>query len=645
MCGIAGVFHRDRSARVSLELIRDMTERLIHRGPDDGGVAMLGPCALGHRRLSILDLSPLGHQPMCTPDERYWITFNGEIYNYVALRAELEAEGVVFRSTSDTEVLLYLFRRDGESCVERLVGMFAFAVYDRREHTLFLARDRLGKKPLYVWDDGERLLFASELKSLLVEPSTAPGLNVSALLHYMHTLYVPDPQTIYEGMASLPPARTLLLRGREKRERRYWHLPAGPVEGGPKTLEQAVEAFEPLLADVVGSRMVADVPLGAFLSGGVDSSVVVSELRRQSVSPPRTTAIGFDEASQDESPYADAVARHFACDHRTHRVRADATQLLERLLWHFDEPFADASALPTYLLCQVTRERVTVALSGDGGDEAFAGYDKYWADQQERRVRSLLPSPLWRSLAKAAGVSWLEGLEPWRRGANYLRTLAASPERAYFRTQSFTSPEWVTRLLSPDVLAQSRVDVGGVTEAAFEEARGRDALTATQWVDLTTYLPGDILRKVDRMSMAHALEVRCPLLDHRVIEFALGLPAELRLREGQGKPVLKKLLEKRLPTALFQRPKHGFTIPVDEWFRGPLVPLFHDVVLGGGMRRAGLVERKEARTLLERHQRGEVRQGMVLWTLLVLGMWQERIRGQRRPGSVRGVPAHIEVRP
>lgn len=644
MCGIAGVFHRDRSATVSRALIQEMTERLIHRGPDDGGVALLGPCALGHRRLSILDLSPLGHQPMSTPDGRYWITFNGEIYNYQALRDLLVAEGVVFRSTSDTEVLLYLYRREGERCVERLVGMYAFAVYDRVEHSLFLARDRLGKKPLYLWDDGERLLFASELKSLLVEPTAAPGLSPSALLHYMHTLYVPDPQTIYEGITRLPPARTLFLRGREKKERRYWQLP-GRVEGGPSTLEEAAEAFEPLLAEVVGSRMVADVPLGAFLSGGVDSSVVVSEMRRLGVAPPRTTAIGFDVASQDESPYADAVARHFQCDHVTHRVEADATALLERLLWHFDEPFADASALPTYLLCQVTRQRVTVALSGDGGDEAFAGYDKYWADQQERRVRSLLPSPLWRSLAKVAGMGWLEGLEPWRRGANYLRTLASSPERAYFRTQSFTSPEWVLRLLEPGLWEQSREDVGRVTLAAFEEARGRDALTATQWVDITTYLPGDILTKVDRMSMAHALEVRCPLLDHRVIEFALGLPAELRLKEGQGKPVLKRVLEKRLPTALFQRPKHGFTIPVDEWFRGPLVPLFHDVVLGGSMRRAGLVRRQEARRLLERHQRGEVRQGMVLWTLLVLGMWQERIRGQRGVPVAAGVPARVEVHP
>lgn len=644
MCGIAGVFHRDRQARVDIDLVRNMTELLMHRGPDDGGVVRFGPAAFGHRRLSILDLSPLGHQPMATADRRYWITFNGEIYNYQALRAELEAKGIQFRTRTDTEVLLYLFREEGERCVERLNGMFAFGIYDVHLHTLFLARDRLGKKPLYLWDDGQRILFSSELKSFFADPHFQPEVEPQALVDFMYTLYVPDPRTIYAGVEKLPPAHTLKVTRNNKQQRRYWFFPqATSTQRGPKTVNEAVEAFQPLFADAVRLRMISDVPLGAFLSGGVDSSAVVSEMRRQGGSELKTTAIGFDVASQDESPYAEAVARHFDCDHRTERVHADAAGLLETLLWHFDEPFADASALPTWLLSEATRKRVTVALSGDGGDEAFGGYDKYRWDQRERLIRSKLPGPLWSLLAKAASTSPLERLEPWRRGANFLRTLADSPESAYFRTQSFTTPEQLDELLDPGIRARVHgYDASQWTRRAFGEGSGRDPLAATQWVDITTYLPGDILTKVDRMSMGHALEVRCPLLDYRVIEFALALPSHLRLHEGNGKPVLKRLLEQRLPASLVDRPKHGFTVPVEEWFRGPLVPMVQTFVQGGALKDAGVIRPAAVERMLKRHQSGERNQGMELWILLVLGVWYERIRGRAMPKTSHGVPARVE---
>lgn len=645
MCGIAGVFYRNRQARVDLDLIRNMTELLMHRGPDDGGVRLFGPAAFGHRRLSILDLSPLGHQPMSTPDGRWWITFNGEIYNFQALRAELETRGVRFRTRSDTEVLLHLYALDGDACLERLNGMFAFAIYDTQAHTLFLARDRLGKKPLYLWDDGDRILFSSELKSFFADPDFKPEIDPQALLDVMHTLYVPDPRTIYAGVKRLPPAHSLRIQEGRSFERRYWTLDSFLHRGGPepRTVDEAVEAFEPLFADAVKIRMISDVPLGAFLSGGVDSSAVVSEMRAQTSNSLKTTAIGFDVASQDESPYAAAMAKHFGCDHRTERVKADATSLLETLLWHFDEPFADASALPTWLLSQVTRRRVTVALSGDGGDEAFGGYDKYRWDARERQIRGLLPQPLWQLLARAAGIRPLERFEPWRRSANLLRTLADSPEEAYFRTQSFMTPEQLQELIDPDLQARlTGYQPARWTLQAFREASGLDPLTASQWVDITTYLPGDILTKVDRMSMGHALEVRCPLLDYRVLEFALRLPTQLRLQDDQGKRVLKRLLERRVPTQLVNRPKHGFTIPVEEWMRGPLVPLFRDVVLGGSLPTAGLLQMDAVERMLRMHQKGEANRGMELWILLVLGMWHSRIRGKAAQRIAEGTPATVD---
>jgi len=665
MCGIAGIYHRAPRARSDEDLIRAMTDVLTHRGPDDGGVAMLGPAALGHRRLSILDLSPAGHQPMSTADGRLWITFNGEIYNYLSLRQELEAAGCRFRTHTDTEVLLELYRQLGPSCLEKLNGMFAFGIYDRTEHSLFLARDRLGKKPLYLWEDEGRLLFSSELKSFTLDPRFKGELELTALADYLGTLYIPDPKTIYRGITRLEPASYLRVTETHQDRRKYWWLQhfevaegsignergwfqrKPPVKSqGRWALEEAIAQLEVVLRDAVRIRMIADVPLGAFLSGGVDSSLVVSEMARISQHPVRTTAMGFECAAEDESPFAAEVARAFGCDHQRQQVAVDAAGLLETLLWHFDEPFADSSALPTYLLSGITRGRVTVALSGDGGDEGFGGYDKYLSESRERTMRGRLPPGVWALLNQVAGAGFgrfERGSRTLGKGLRFLRTLAEGPARAYFRTQSFTHPEQVTGLLGPEMVsALEHYDPAALTVAAFEAAGASDPLSCLQSADFNTYLPGDILTKVDRMSMAHGLEVRCPLLDFRVVELAVALPPLLRMNQTEGKRVLKGALRKRLPKRLVDRPKHGFTIPVDAWFRGQLGPLFEDKVMAGGLRESGLLDMAAVGREFERHRSGREDLGMTLWTLLVLGMWYDRIRGRRAQTTTRGAALRVE---
>ncbi len=648
MCGIAGIFDRDPRGWVDPDLVLTMTETLVHRGPDDGGVVSLGAACLGHRRLSILDLGPAGHQPMSTPDGRYWITYNGEVYNFRALRDDLEAGGVRFRTRTDTEVLLELYRRDGSACLDRLNGMFAFAIYDQREHTLFLARDRLGKKPLYVWEDGRRLHFASELKALTALPGFRGEIDPVALSDYLVMLYVPDPRTIYRGVEKLAPAHAMLMGPGSRRRWRYWRVPLEPAgrfgEEDRPGIGAALEQLEALLADAVKLRMVADVPLGAFLSGGVDSSLVVSEMCRHATRPVRTTTIGFSVPEDDESPYAQEVATRLGCDHHTEPVEADAAGLLETLCHHFDEPYADSSALPTFLLSRATRARVTVALSGDGGDEAFGGYDKYVAELRERRLRGLLPGPAWRLLATAARrAPWADRFRWWSRGVHLLQTLSEDVALAYQRTQGFVQPDLLFQLLGDDVKqAIAGHDPGAVVRLAYQEAAGTDPLSAVQATDLATSLPGDMLTKVDRMSMAHALEVRCPLLDYRVVEFAFQLPPAFRLYRGEGKRILKRLLEQRLPRSLVRRPKHGFTIPYNAWFRGPLLPMAQDVILGRGLEQSGLLDMATVNRVLETHAQHRADQGVLLWTLLALGTWYDKIRtGETRPRAPGAAPTIV----
>lgn len=643
MCGIMGIYHRDPKAALDVALGVKMTEQLVHRGPDDGGVVALGPALLGQRRLSILDLSPAGHQPLCTPDERYWITFNGELYNYKELRATLEQAGVAFRTQTDTEVLLQWYVVYGPGCLERLNGMYAFAIYDRQAHRLFLARDRLGKKPLYLWDDGERLCFASEIKAFFVDPTFRFDVDPAALLECILTLYPGETRTAYTHVRSLRPAHALTLDASGLRQRRYWYFPVGEPQSPFSSWvreEAALEQLEPLLADAVRLRLASDVPLGAFLSGGVDSSLVVSEMSRACSAPVLTNAIGFSVKSEDESAYAEQVARHFRCQHQTFHARIDdAAALLEQLLWHFDGPFADASALPTWLLSRATRQRVTVALSGDGGDEGFAGYEKYRWDQQERLMRMLLPRRLWGVLAQGLRGLPMHGVSHQLLGL--LRTLSLPPEDAFYLTQTFTLPSQGRRLFSPDVRAGLRdFDPGAATRAAFLEASGADFLTKAQWVDLTTFLPGDILVKVDRMSMAHALEVRSPLLDHRILELALRLPWWLRLGPRRGKHLLKRLLERRMPPEWVGRPKHGFTIPVDLWMKGALGQMLEDELRAGPIRSSGLLESAEVMKCLEQHRKGEHR-GMTLWSLLCLSLWWRRVRKGDGGPTLHGAPTQV----
>jgi len=629
MCGIAGIFYRDRSRPASLEEVQAMAAVLRHRGPDAAGAWVDGPVGLGHRRLRIIDLEG-GGQPMVSEDGRTAVVFNGEIYNFRELRAELRAAGHRFAGQSDTEVLLHAYEQLGARCVERLRGMFAFAVWDGRTRRLFLARDRVGIKPLYYSWDGERFLFGSELKAILQHPAVARALDPFALDEYLTYLYVPAPRTIFRGVAKLRPGHTLTVSAAGIADREYWDLTFEPrtAPGRPDSAARLLEA----LRDAVRAHLVSDVPLGAFLSGGVDSSAVVALMAGLLEAPVRTTSIGFRDGGYDELPFARMVSRRFGTQPHERRVEADAAAVLDRLVWHFDEPFADSSMVPTYAVSQAAREAVTVCLSGDGGDENFAGYRRYRFDLLEQRLRRLLPGALGSALCGTLGrlypkADWLP--RPLR-AKTLLTNLSLSPERAYFHSMSWFTPAMKAQLYAPGLRsALQGYDPFLVMAPHFQRARGWDPLSRLQYVDIKTYLADDILTKVDRASMAHALEVRVPLLDHQVMEHAAGIPAGDKLRGGEGKYILKQALAGLLPEAVLHRPKMGFAIPLAGWLRGELKEAFEDAVLAPDAFLAGLCDPAPIRRWWSQHQRGTRDYAYHLWALLVLERWGRRFMASR----------------
>ena len=621
MCGIAGLFHCGTIKPVDPARIAMMTDAMVHRGPDGSGVWTAPGVGLGHRRLSIIDIAG-SPQPMHAPDGRSAIVFNGEIYNFRELRRELEADGARFRTDGDTEVILAAWQKWGPDCLERLHGMFAFALYDLDRRELFLARDRLGVKPLFtaMLSDGS-MAFASELKGLLAHPLLRREIDPLAVEDYLAWGYVPDHRSFLKGVEKLPAGHFRLLQHDTPPSppRQWWDVSFAERRPG-KTADLSAELLH-RMREAVSSRMVADVPLGAFLSGGVDSSSVVALMAETSSEPVRTCSIGFDVAELDESGYARQIAEKFGTNHRSRTVDPNDFGLVDRLAGMFDEPFADASALPTWRVCELARETVTVALSGDGADEAFAGYRRQVFHLREEQARSALPQALRAPLFGGLGRVWPKAdwaPRPLRAKATLL-SLAEDGATGYARALSVLPPEDRAALYS-DAFRQSLGDYRAEQPllAMMRSAPARSGLDRAQYADLKFWLPGDILTKVDRTSMNVSLEAREPLLDHRLIEFAAGLPHRDRVRGGQGKWLLKHTMERYLPQDILYRPKQGFVTPIAQWFRGPLADTARSIVSAGGLVRTGWFDPAALSRLADQHISGQRDHSRVLWQLLML---------------------------
>jgi len=630
MCGIAGIFHIETAKPVDEARVRAMLAPMRHRGPDGEGAWIAPGVGLGHLRLSIIDLGG-GAQPMATNEGDLVTVFNGEIYNFAELRAELEARGHHFRTNSDTEVILHGWRQWGEGVVERLHGMFAIALFDARTQSLWLARDRLGVKPLHfaTLADGS-LIFASELKGLLAHPGLRRVPVLSAVEDYLAYGYVPDDTSIVQGVRKLGAGETLLVvRGRPlPAPRRYWDVSFADRERASQG--QLEDALLEKLRAAVRSRMVADVPLGAFLSGGVDSSSVVALMAEVSPQPVRTCTIGFDVAALDETDYAERIARRFATDHRTRIVSPDDFGLIDRIAGHFDEPFADASALPTFRVCELARESVTVALSGDGADEAFAGYRRHLFQRREESVRRFIPGPVRRGLFGTLGQVYPKA--DWApralRAKSTLLGLAADGAEAYAASVGI-NPAPLRAQLFTDA---ARAALNGHRAEdryikAMREAPARDPLDRAQYADLKIWLPGDILTKTDRMSMAVGLEAREPLLDHRLVEFAARLPVRQRIHGRSGKYLLKRTMEDMLPIDILYRPKMGFVTPVSAWFRGALANEARAIAGGSALARTGWFDMQRIARIAEAHRSGVSDHGRLLWQLVMLDKSLARLFG------------------
>lgn len=638
MCGFVGFVDRSPGAGAdALRQVRILADRLVHRGPDDAGAWVdtdMG-LAFGFRRLAIVDLTPEGHQPMHSAGGRYVLAFNGEIYNFAAVRRELESgtDAPAFRGRSDTEVMLAAFERWGvEPAVRRFAGMFAFALWDRRDRVLYLCRDRLGEKPLYYGWSGDVLLFGSELKALRAHPRFDGAIDRQALLGYVRAGYVPAPRSIYRSVSKLPPGCLLTLStfrpGFIPEPVAYWTPEAaasGDWDGGP-----ALRRLETVLGDAVGQQMVADVPLGAFLSGGIDSSLIVALMQQRSRRPVRTFTIGFHEDDFDEARHARAVAHHLGTEHTEFYVTAnEAREVLPQLPATYDEPFADSSAIPVLLLARLASQSVTVCLSGDGGDELFAGYRWYGRTLSLWRKLRLAPRPLRRAVS---GLLSLPSARAWDRALTALAPLLSSHLRQCVSgSRLHTLAEMLAEADNPRRLhrwllskwhACPSLVLGAQAELELPFGDdGCDLVGTLARHDLLTYLPDDILTKVDRATMAASLEARAPFLDHRVVEYALGVPPHLKIRAGRGKWLLRRLLAEYLPTELIERPKMGFSIPLGAWLRGPLREWAEDLLDERRLRREGFFDPAPVRQKWEQHLAGERDWGEHCWYVLMFQAW------------------------
>jgi len=635
VCGIAGIVGRGTEA-IDGGDVRRMCQTILHRGPDDEGIYARGPVGLGMRRLSIIDLTG-GKQPIHNEDETVWVVFNGEIYNFPDLRRELESRGHNFYTHSDTEVIVHLYEEMGADCVKKLRGMFAIALYDERQDFLLLARDRLGKKPLhYALHDG-RLLFGSEIKAILALHPELADVNEEGLLQYFYFGYIPDPYTAFRKICKLPAGHLMEFRNGEMKIRQYWNLPAYGTHP-PMSEDECLEELERRLEEAVRIRLISDVPLGAMLSGGVDSSIVVALMARASSKPVKTFSIGFRAGQFNEAEYARAVAEKFSTDHHELVLEPDLEETLGYLTGMLEEPFGDSSMLPTYYVCRMARRQVTVALSGDGGDELFAGYDRYlvamerprfdplqrWLGPIYRdRIHGLIPAGMY-----GKNLAWNASLSERDR---YLDGISFLP--ALHRERALFTPEFLESAAKlPDPLMD--------WQRLYDGAPAHDRLSRLLYLDTKTYLNGDILAKVDRMSMATSLEVRVPMLDHEFVEWVTALPVEWKFRSGTRKHILKKLAERLgIPTALLHRRKQGFQLPLVEWMRSETRTRFWDVLLEPRTLQRGYFKPESVRSLFEEHIRGRRNRSGLLWRMVVLELWHRNFMEDRSGWSgARRVP-------
>jgi asparagine synthase (glutamine-hydrolysing) len=623
MCGITGIYHYANEQAVNEAVLRRMTDVIAHRGPDDDGFYVTGKVGLGHRRLSIIDVAG-GHQPLFNEDGTVAIVFNGEIYNYLELSRIVEARGHTLRTRSDTETIVHLYEEFGEDCVAMLRGMFAFAVWDARNHTLLLARDRVGKKPLYYADVKGALVFGSELKCLLQHPLVPRELNEQAVADYFSFQYVPAPKTIFKAARKLRAGHYLVVTPRGLRAQQYWDIDFSQTE-----MRSEAEWCEALLAELreaVDVRLMSEVPLGAFLSSGVDSSAVVKLMSEITARPVVTASVGFTEEKYSETSDARVFAESLNADHHERIVNPQAVAAVEKLAWHYDEPFADASAVPTFYVSQAAREFVTVALSGDGGDESFAGYRRYAFDAAENRVRAFAPAALRRPVFGALAAvypkaDWLP--QPLRAKAT-LKNLALDPAAAYFNSVYGAMANERAALLNGDLQRQlNSYNPFEVFLEHYQRARTPDPLARAQYVDIKTYLTDDILVKVDRASMAVSLEVRCPLLDHKVMELAARMPSSLKLKGRAGKYIFKRAVSQILPNEILTRRKQGFVLPVAEWLRSELRALAESLLFDASSA-DGLLRSEHITQMWQQHQTRRRDFARPLWAILMFRLWQRK---------------------
>lgn len=618
MCGICGIFEYERQTDIPGAVVHRMNQTMVHRGPDDGGV-FIGPgIGLGHRRLSIIDLSG-GHQPMSNEDGTIWVLLNGEIYNHSELRADLLQRGHTFTTKSDTEAIVHLFEEYAEGCFAKLRGMFSIALWDSRNRKLVLARDRVGKKPLFYAAGRDRILFGSELKALLAGDSLSRDMDEQALSDYFSFGYIPAPKTIYRSVRKVMPGHYLVASIGGVRETAYWDLSFAKVE--QRSEAEWGERLRHELCEATRVRLMTDVPLGAFLSGGIDSSSVVAMMSHLMKGAVTTCSIGFEEEKYDEAKYARQISNQFSTDHHEEIVKPDAVKIVDQLAWHFDEPFADSSAIPTYYVSKIARSQVTVALGGDGGDENFAGYRRYKLDYYENRLRSYMPGSLRRALFGPLGriypaLAWAPRIF---RARSTFQSLSRTPLEGYFNSVSYFRPQDKARLFTPQFRARlAGYDSLDVLRHYYDRADTDDLLSKIQYVDIKTYLTDDILTKVDRASMAVSLEVRAPMLDHRFMECVASIPSGLKLRNGTGKYILKKALEPVLPKDILYRQKQGFAIPLDVWFRRELKEMASHVILDT---EDGILDNLFLKEIWDQHQKRYYNRSPLLWSVLMFRKW------------------------
>ena len=624
MCGICGVVSFQPNAPMDRSILLQMNASLRHRGPDDEGYYEDDQVSLAMRRLSIIDLQT-GQQPISNESGDIWVVYNGEIYNFQKVRAALEQRGHIFKTQTDTEIIVHAYEEYGDECVTHFNGMFAIALWDARERRLFLARDRLGIKPLYYWSGADKLVFGSELKALIFHPDVPRQVDLAALDLFLTLEYIPAPRTIYEGVFKLLPGHLLVVEKGKLKVTQYWDVPYQPIS---QSEAECGEILSGLIKESVRLRLISDVPLGAFLSGGIDSSTIVGYMSQSANEPVRTFSIGFEDDTYNELPYAEAVAKHFGTKHHVEVLKSDHTDLTEQLVAHFDEPFADTSVFPTFLVSKLASREVKVVLSGDGGDELFAGYDTYLAEKLDRyygRLPRLLRQQVLPKFAR-----WLLP-QPAKKGLiNKVKRMVEGGAH----DASLQHARWMMFLNSSEKDSLYRSDLRATLydhlttdffHDYFEKANCFDRLAQQQYVDVKTYLADDILTKVDRMSMAVSIEARVPLLDYHIVEFALNLPAHMKLHRARTKSILRQAVKNMVPQSVLEKPKEGFSIPMKHWLCTSLKPMMLDLLSKAALQKHGYFDHQVVAQWIQEHLNGRVNHSHRLWALMVFEMWRGKL--------------------